>query len=240
MDMLKKLAGAAPMLLFAGCTTSYYIPNTQNVPVIDGKGVTAITLAGNSDQVEFQAAYGLTDGLAVQANGAWYLPRDEDNGNGGSGRLLEVGPGWYRNLSDRWLFDTYGLVGFGQVENHFPSTLPTAPPTTGRIEAKLMRYALQPGITYKSKYFTATGSVRAGYLTYHAIDGTLLLEGVRQEQYLARNDAHLLVEPALTLRGGTERIRLQLQVMQSLNLTEQDFKQENTLVTLGIALRFAP
>ncbi len=226
-------------LSLTACTTTYYIPNTQNVPAIDAKGTTAVTLAGNGDQLEFQAAYGITDGLAVQANGAWYIPRDEESGNGGSGRLLEIGPGWFHSINERWLFDAYGLVGFGRVENHFPSTLPTAPPTTGRIEAQLMRYAVQPGITFRSKYFTATGSMRAGYLTYNNIEGTLLLDGIQQENYLAANDAHFLVEPTLTLRGGIDRIKLQLQLMQSLNITDSEFKQENTLLTLGIALRFS-
>lgn len=238
MRIPKHLPLAVLTFSLTACTTTYYIPNTQNVPAIDAKGTTAVTLAGNADQVEFQAAYGIADGFAVQANGAWYIPRDEDNGNGGSGRLLEVGPGWFHNISDRWLFDAYGLVGFGHLENHFPTTVPSIPPTTGRIDAQLMRYALQPGITYKSRFFSASGSLRAGYLNYSNIDGSLFLDGIREDVYLADNASHFLLELALTLRGGFEKVKVQLQLVQSVNLTDNTFKQENTIVTVGLALRF--
>lgn len=222
------------LFLFSSCSTTYYIPNTQNVPAIDAKGATAVHLAGNGNQVEFQAAYGLTDALAVQANGAWFIPHDEDNGNGGSGSLYEGGIGYYKNLSEHWLFDTYALLGAGQVENHFPSTLPTDPATTGRIQANALRYGLQPSITYHTPYFSVSGSVRGTQLSYSNISGSLYLDGLSQERYLADNSTNFLVEPALTLRGGFERVQLQVQLMQSFNLTNSDFKQDNTLLSVGL------
>ena len=226
------------LFLFSSCTTTYYIPNTQNVPVIDAKGATSVNLAGNGNQVEFQAAYGITDALAIQANGAWYIPNDEDNGNGGSGSLYEGGVGYYKNLSENWLFDTYALVGAGRVENHFPSTLPTDPATTGRIEANALRYGLQPSITYKTPYFSVSGSIRGSQLSYSNISGSLYLDGLRQERYLEDNSANFLLEPALTLRGGFERVKLQVQLLQSINLTHSNFKQDNTLLSVGLNFSF--
>ena len=239
MQHIQKLLLPCSLLILAtGCTTTYYIPNTQNVPVIDAKGATAVTLAGSGNQVEFQAAYGITDALAIQANGAWYIPNDEDNGNGGSGSLYEGGVGYYKNLSENWLFDTYALVGAGRVENHFPSTLPTDPATTGRIEANALRYGLQPSITYKTPYFSVSGSIRGSQLSYSNISGSLFLDGLRQEKYLADNNSHFLLEPALTLRGGFERVKLQLQLLQSINLTNSEFKQDNTLFSVGLNFHF--
>ena len=235
MQYLQKLALPCSLLLIAsGCTTTYYIPNTQNVPVIDAKGVTSLDLAGSGNQVELQAAYGITDALAIQANGAWYIPKDEDNGNGGSGSLYEGGIGYYKNLSENWLFDTYALVGAGRVENHFPSTLPTVPVTTGRIEANALRYGLQPSLTYHTPYFSVSGSVRATQLSYSNISGSVYLDGLQQERYLADNNSQFLLEPALTLRGGLERVKLQLQLLQSINLTNSNFKQDNTLISIGL------
>ncbi|MEO8734626.1 MAG: hypothetical protein ABI373_09880 [Flavobacteriales bacterium] len=223
------------LFLFSSCTTTYYIPNTQNVPAIHAKGATAVNLAGNGNQVEFQAAYGLTDALAVQANGAWFIPHDEDNGNGGSGSLYEGGIGYYKNLSEHWLFDTYALVGAGHLENHFPSTLPTDPATTGRIEASALRYGLQPSITYHTPYFSVSGSVRGTQLSYSNISGSLYLDGLSQQRYLADNSSNFLLEPALTLRGGSERLKLQVQLMQSFNLSNSNFKQDKTLLSVGLS-----
>lgn len=226
------------LMLTTGCTSTYYIPNTQNVPVIDAKGATAVNLAGSGNQVEFQAAYGITNALAIQANGAWYIPNDEDNGNGGSGSLYEGGIGYYKNFSENWIFDTYALVGAGRMENHFPSTLPTDPATTGRIEANAMRYGLQPSITYHTPYFSVSGSVLAAQLSYSNICGSLYLDGLQQERYLADNNSQFLLEPALTLRGGYERVKLQVQLLQSLNLTNSDFKQDNALISVGLNFHF--
>ncbi len=227
----------ALVFLLSSCTATYYIPNTQNVPAIDAKGATSVTLAGNGDQVEFQAAYGITDALAIQANGAWYIPHDQDNGNGGSGSLYEGGIGYYKNLSDNWLFDTYALVGAGRVENHFPSTLPTIPVTTGKIEASALRYGIQPGITYHTPYFSVSGSVRAMQLSYSDIKGSLYLDNKEQERYLADKGNNFLLEPAITIRGGIERVKLQVQLLQSVNLTNSDFKQSSTLLSVGLNFR---
>lgn len=229
---------SALLILLSGCTATYYIPNTQNVPVIDAKGATSVSLAGNGDQVEFQAAYGITDALAIQANGAWYIPHDEDNGNGGSGSLYEGGIGYYKNLSERWLFDTYALVGAGRLENHFPSTLPDPLGNTGKIEAKALRYGLQPSITYHTPNFSVSGSVRAMQLSYSEINGSLYLENRVQQDYLADNSNNFLLEPALTIRAGVERVKLQVQLLQSLNLSNSDFKQSNTLLSVGLNFHF--
>lgn len=225
---------AALVIVLSGCTSTYYMPNTQNVPAIDAKSGTSVGLAGNGEQVEFQAAYGITDALAIQANAAWFIPHDQDNGNGGSGSLYEGGVGYYKNISDRWLFDTYALVGSGRMENHFPSTLPSAPGTTGKIQADALRYGLQPGVTYHTPYFSVSGSVRAMQLSYSNITGSLYLDNVQQQQYLADKSNSFLFEPAITIRGGLERVKLQLQLLHSINLTHSDFKQNNTLLSFGL------
>lgn len=38
----------------ASCSPKYYIPNTQNVPLISKKGETNLTFSGNGNLVEFQ------------------------------------------------------------------------------------------------------------------------------------------------------------------------------------------
>lgn len=224
-------------LAITGCSPKYYVPNTQNVPAIGGKGQVNFTLAANSNQTELQAAVGITDKLAIQLNGG-YVPQKNSNGNSGTGKLIEGGLGYYHNFNDKWLFDTYLLAGGGTVENSFPSTVSDNPRTNGNISANLFRMGIQPGLTFRKRYFSMTGSARVSSLNYWDIDGNLVFEGDNQQTYLRNNNSNFLIEPALTLRTGFERLKFQLQIMRSFNLTNPGFKQDNTLVSVGLNLHF--
>lgn len=236
---MKPIYIVSSILLIAatGCSPKYYVPNTQNVPAIGAKGEVNFTLAANSNQTELQAAVGITDNLAIQLNGG-YVPQKSSNGNSGSGKLIEGGLGYYHNFSDNWLFDSYLLAGGGTVENSFPSTVSDNPRTTGDISANIFRVGIQPGLTFRKRFFTMTGSARISSLNYWDIDGNLVFEGDNQQAYLRNNNSNFLIEPALTLRTGFERVKFQLQVMRSFNLTNPGFKQDNTLVSVGVNLHF--
>lgn len=144
----------------ASCNPKFYSPNTQNVPLISEKGETNLTLSGNGNQVEFQGAYGLTENIAIKANAGFFIPNDLNNGNGGSGNFVEVGGGYFKPLDNNFVFETYGIVGFGSFENHLPSTTNNYPQTEGNISANIFRIGIQPNFGYKSKYFSAAVSSR--------------------------------------------------------------------------------
>ncbi|HRI35044.1 MAG TPA: hypothetical protein PLD02_14950, partial [Saprospiraceae bacterium] len=91
-------------VLGMSCNPTFYVPNTQNVPMIGEKGQVNLSLAGNANQVEIQGAYGLSSKFALQANTAFYIPRDLDNGNGGGGKLFELGLGYFRPIRERIIF----------------------------------------------------------------------------------------------------------------------------------------
>ena len=64
MTRINHLFSAAVLLVSVGCSPKYYVPNTLNVPMIQAKGQTNLTVAGNANQVEFQGAYGLSGSVA--------------------------------------------------------------------------------------------------------------------------------------------------------------------------------
>ena len=230
--------GLALVVLMAGCNPKFYSPNTQNVPLISEKGETNLTLSGNANQVEFQGAYGVTDAFALQVNGGLFIPSDLDNGDGGSGNFFEVGGGYYRPVADDFIFEAYGLVGFGSVENHFPSIFAGNPSLGRDVSANILRFGIQPNFGYKSKYFSAAVSTRLVNLMYNNIKGELVFDGENQMEYLESNKSNFLFEPALTLRGGFEKLKLQLQLGYSLNLSNTDFRQDKTSLTLGLNFNF--
>lgn len=222
----------------SACNPKFYTPNTQNVPLISEKGETNLTLAGNGNQVEFQGAYGVSKNIAIQANAGLFIPSDLDDGNGGSGQFFELGAGYFEKINEIWVFETYGILGFGSFENHLPSTTPENPQTKGDISANIFRIGVQPNFGYKSKHFSAAVSSRFVNLSYSNVTGDLIFDGENQIGYLKDNSSHFLIEPALTLRGGFEKVKLQVQFGYSWNLTNSDFRQDNSLMTIGLNFNF--
>lgn len=218
------------------CSPLFYSPNTQNVPLISQKGDNTLTVSGNGNQVELQGAYGITESIAIQANGL-YIPRNEDNGNGGSGKFLEIGAGYFTPIADNFVFETYGIIGVGSMENHFPTTQGDTG-SKGDISANVMRIGIQPNFGYKSKHFEAALSSRIVNLTYNNIKGDLNFNGENQITFLNDNKSNFLIEPAITLRAGLERVKLQVQYGYSYNLSNSDFKQDNSFLTLGLSFKF--
>lgn len=226
------------IFLLASCSPKYYSPNTQNVPLITQKAETNLTLAGNRNQIEFQGAYGVSDAVSVMLNGGLFIPAELDNGNGGSGRFIELGGGYFRKIQDHWAFESYALMGFGGFENHLPSTVTAYPQTTGKISGNIFRIGVQPAIGYKSKYFSASVSSRVANLGYSNIQGDLIFDNVDQSEYLKENSNFLLIEPALTLKAGLEKVKFQVQYTYSLNTSQRDFKQDNSNLTFGLNFNF--
>lgn len=220
------------------CSPKYYVPNTVNAPMIREKGETNITAAGRGGQYEFQVGYGVSNSIGIIANGSFYAPKNEDNGDGGSCNFFELGAGYFKPINDKFMFDVYGLIGAGKMENHFPSTVTANPLTSGKIDAKILRYGIQPGFAFTSKYFNASLNPRLVFLNYNNIEGSLIYNSTDELAYLNDNKNLILFEPALTLRGGLEKVKLQVQFGYSLNLSNQDFKQDKGWATVGLNFAF--
>ena len=228
------------MLGLTACSPKYYVANTQNVPLLSERGEVNLTLAGNTDKVEFQGAFAVTDHVGIKANGGWFIPSNLDNGNGGSGKFGELGVGYFTKVreSENWVFETYGIAGFGTMENHMPSTVTDYPLTSGKISANLLRVGLQPNFGYKSEHFSIALSSRFVHLSYDKIRGDLTFYDERQADYLRDHSSNFLIEPALTIKGGFEMIKLQIQYGYSFNLTNTNFRQEHPFISLGLNFNF--
>ena len=218
----------------ASCNPKFYSPNSQNVPLISSKGEKNLTVATDLARVDVQGAYGVTQNIAVKANAGFFFPEDLDNGNGGSGKVFEIGVGYFKPLPNNFVFETYAIAGFGSFENHMPSTLASSPQTTGNISANISRFGIQPNFGYKTKKFSAAVSSRFISLNYNKIEGDLIFDGVNQLTYLKDNSSNFLIEPAITLIGGFEKVKLQLQYGYSFNVSNSNFKQDKNYVTIGL------
>lgn len=220
------------------CNPKYYSPNTANIPLLRTQGQINASVMGDANQFGVLAAYGLTDKVGLMLNGGVFRPRDLDNGNGGSGTFFEAGPGFLAPINDEFTFEIYGLLGYGNLENHLPSTVLANPMTTGDLSAKAAKFTLQPNIGYRNSSFELGFTTRIAGLQYFDIKGDLIFENEAQTDYLKDNKFNFLIEPALVARVGTDVIQFQAQVGHSINTSNSTFRQEKWLLNIGANFTF--
>jgi len=237
---MKKTITLLICITLTSCGSVYYVPNTQNVPVIREKGQTNLSfdlnVSESTDGIEFQGAYGLTDKIALQFNADWVKGSASNRNATGSGNIIEFGPGYYKNLSKHFLFETYGLLGFGSCRNEESYYDSQKNKIIHReIKANLSRIGVQPSISYARKYFIASLSGRFSNLKYSSISGNYYAV-----DNLKANNSFWLIEPALTLQSGFENVKLFLQFQGSKNMTDSQFDQDVSLVSLGLKVNINP
>lgn len=237
-------------LSVSGCFPLYYAPNTQNIPVMKEKGQTNVSIGINATEFtngfELQGAYGLTDKIALQLNVDWVNSADEwENNSSGKGNIIEFGAGYYKKISKSFVFETYGLIAFGKTQYE-----QTAEGTGeyGYIQTHFTRFGAQPSISFSSKYFNASLSTRFANVNYNNISGNYPFYSSDENyvysteaDYLKANNSQWLAEPAITLQGGLENVKLQLQYTLSYNLGDQYFYenyQEWDMISLGLKVQF--
>jgi hypothetical protein len=221
-------------LTVSGCAPKYYAPNTHNVPLLTRSGDFSGTFAFGDSRGELQGAYAFSERVAVMLNVAVFDRDDDADGDGGRGGIVELGVGYVAPLGERFQFGAFGLLGGGDVENHFPSTVANNPGTTGTLEANLTRFGIQPSVSYRSTHLEAAASARILGLRYSDVTGSLVYAGQDQVQLLQAQSDHTLLEPALTLRAGFETVKLQLQLGWSFNARHSGFRQDEGHLTAGV------
>jgi hypothetical protein len=224
---------AGLMLAAGGCAPVYYVPNTHNVPMLEERGDATFALNLASFGAEFQGAYAITNHVGVMLNAASMRQKDDNDGDGGSGSLAELGLGYYRKLGSNVSWENYLLLGGGTVENHFPSTKAAAPATTGNLEAKFTRFGVQPSLSVHSRIVDSAVSLRLSGVNYSDVSGGLIYQGQDQVAYLNSLGTQFMIEPALTFRLGFNPIKLQLQLGWSKNVTTSGFRQREGYVAIG-------
>lgn len=197
-----------------------------------------INSAYNFKQIELQGAYGVGNATAIQLNTFLVFPGNPFLNDGVSGGFVELGGGYYKNLSDYFLFDTYLLAGIGHIENLIPFANSIRPITGGVISSNYARYGLQPSINYITDYFSISASSRFVNLSHYNIRGQLYRDGVDQVYYLNRHSSNFLIEPAITVKFGWKIVKLQVQYLRSFNVSNPHFPQDDEIWTFGIACHF--
>ncbi|MEL1241016.1 hypothetical protein [Flavobacterium flavipallidum] len=227
-------------ILTLGCSPEYYVPNSQNIPIMESKGQTNLGIGYNESDYtqafEIQAAHAITNHIALQFNTDWVNTKKSETSDeyDAKGNMLEIGAGYFSSISRHFVFETYGLVCFGSLKYESLSSS-----NAQNFSAKFNRIGIQPSISYNRKHFTGSISSRIVHLKYRDINGDPNSTDF-DTNYLSTNNSYWLLEPAITLQAGTENVKFQLQYVYSQNLTDSSFPQEPDIISLGIKFKINP
>jgi hypothetical protein len=214
------------IIMFYSCSPNLYIPNTQHVPGFTHRGQTKLTASVvlNPDKDvkggDVQLAHSIGDRTALLFHATRYYGhngkgfsgfpfRDDGYKLGGSGHAVELGYGYYKSHHPRVVAELYGFGGLAWFSNnvHIGDFM-------GGFNGRFTRLAIQPSITFKTKYIETAISSRINHLHYFHIRG-------QYEPYdvlLKDTPDNFFFEPAITLSLGLKKVKLQLQYQYSYRL----------------------
>src|SRR5688500_10546599 len=86
----------ATLAVFSSCSTTLYVANTVNAPLLKEKGEIKL----NIDQNNIQAAVAVSDHLGIMANG-FYRSYEGGNNYEHKGGLGEIGVGYFKTLNEK-------------------------------------------------------------------------------------------------------------------------------------------
>ncbi len=223
------------------CTHYYYIPNAQNVPLFREKNEFQGTLmvGGGNDisTAEVQAAYSITDNLALMTNFMSAKGGEKSNDEWGKGSYIDGAIGYYKPFNEVLVAEVY--AGLGTCTQHHVYS--TDNYKNGTADLSFMKYFLQPSIGATFKAFDIAVSTRLSRLSFYDIENNITMDN--QALYyvdtIAQNKTSYLFEPALTIRGGWKYVKLQLQFSSSKNLTHPNLRFEDSNVSLGLHFTIA-
>jgi hypothetical protein len=199
-----------------------YVPNSQNVPMLEEKGdIKAVV--GIKD---LQATYAVTNHFGIMANG-YYNKNDWSITSGtlenkyfSTRSLIEGGAGYYTTLGDNGRFEVYGGAGYGHVKYNYDLLDNGVNTETNTFDIDLLRVFLQPAIGTQSDNVCFAFSTRIAGVSFSGIDsvGYTPVELESQGLNELTDNLFLFIEPALTLRLGFKYVQFQLQPYYNLQV----------------------
>ncbi len=223
----------AVTLLFSSCKSTY-LPNTRNVPLFREANEVMITVAAASG-VDVQAAYAVTDNIAVMgnanANQSTYQTNDGEDYKRNY-TFGELGLGLYsRSRTARFeLFSGYGLGKGTSYEGFYFFGQPgvaAAVVATGKFN----RIFVQPSIGTNNRNFNISLTARVSVVDFTEFESNSVLVKPNEKP-------QLFLEPALTTTfklKGNLRGFFQLNVTNPIG-TDTYFEFERLQAAIGIQL----
>lgn len=217
--------------LITSCKTVYQ-PNAINTPLLNNEGEVRVSV----DQQNIQAAYAITDHAGVMLNGFYVKEKSDNNTIQGSGGLVEVGFGYFTRVRP-FIFETYVGGGMGSVQFSEEKMDNNNQMQRYTFDARGMRFFVQPSFGLGTRFFDVAltprfvvgkyNSVNTNYSTQDQIDGKF---------YQIDQPVWSFIEPAITVRGGYQWIKLQAQFGLAQKLNSEPLSYKDSFVNVGISV----
>jgi hypothetical protein len=224
-----------------GCTEFNYRSCTQNVPIIREKnefhGVIFTNVQNTSYGLEtdfiggVQCAYSITNHIGLMAN---YQFTNFDYPQGYKKEsYFEGAVGYFNPIARHSVFEIYGGYGISNRLNHYESLYYKNDKHT-TSEICFTKVFLQPSIGAKFEGFDLAFSARLCKNFYRNID-----------YYYYDND-DIIVEPAITIRGGWKYVKAQLQLIKTVRFRDPNYAViggtifDDISMNIGITVDLAP
>jgi hypothetical protein len=213
---------AALVLSLSSCKIMY-VPNSQNVPLLEEKG----DIKANLGAKDLQVAYGITDHFGVMANGYYNksdwsaTSGDFENKYFSTRSLIEGGLGYYTPFGTNGRFEVFGGGGFGSVKHDYDLYDASTLEESNSYKASMMRYFLQPSIGVQSEVVGLAFSTRVAGVTFATKETVgytqqdLIDEGLNELD----DNMFIFLEPAVTFRVGFQYVQAQIQPYYNLQLS---------------------
>lgn len=216
------------MVLFSSCRARFYTPNRHVVPMFKKSGEVFIDGSMNMfNKMDITAGAALTDNIgayvgyagASQTAGSDSVNEDKYRYRG---NMLNAGFGFFVNQdqSETFRFEIYGDFGYGSFKNRVTGQ------HTEFFNGNYTRMGIMPSIGYRSvdDAFTLAYTARFSQLKFFNesySDPQFWADDLKRYRYAP---SYNMLEHALTMRLGGERIKFQMQaaIYQALNADRSD------------------
>jgi hypothetical protein len=235
----------------SSCNHYYYVPNVQNVPLFREKNDLRLsgTFGGGdrSNCTEVQAAYSFPQNIGIMAN---FMSAKggqvTDSTNWAKGNYFEGAIGYYKPIGKFGVFEMYGGLGgsnqhhqyavnsmFSQYDHSY----------SGTSDLSFTKLFVQPAFGMALKGFDFAFSTRISRLSFTEI-GNQINRQIDESQFvglntIAQKKNYLFLEPAFTIRGGWDYIKMQFQFATASYLFNPDINFETYHISIGLYITIA-
>jgi hypothetical protein len=219
---------AAAAMLAQSCKLMY-VPNAQNVPLLKEKNEVRATLGYSNASL----AYGATDHIGVMLNAQYKTSHwAEVEGRDSRKLLLEAGAGLFNPHSSDGVVEAYGGVGMGRITFDDPATDSTIAKS---YEVNTVRFFVQPVIGVTRERVDYAFSMRVVGLQFLNVRTNYTEDELDEEgMYGVQGNFYTFLEPCFTARFGSENVKLETQVMFSINKSSSTLNHNPFHFHLGL------
>jgi len=251
---IKKLTATSFLaVIFCSCSHYYYVPNVQNVPLFKEKNEYRLSgsygLGTETSCLEVQGAYSVTGNFGIMTNFMAAKGIENSAESWAKGTYLDAAIGYYEPLLKSGVFEIYGGVGGSKQHHQYRSKIydPSNPAhnnfNAGTSDESFIKIFIQPSIGMTFKGFEFAFSTRFNRLSFNKMENKIDITSNKYEfdklYATARHKNFLFFEPALTIRGGWQYLKVQLQGATASYLNNEHYQFDQFHISVGLNVAIA-